>query len=70
MEFAFPVVDEMVDYVTEIVCEMARIFKIPVSEALALVNQHWDAFAIGHDNLLGHEEPEYWARTIYEQYKN
>jgi hypothetical protein len=65
-EFTFPVVDEMREYVSSIVEEMSGMFGIPMSEALAIVNEHWSSFEIGPDNLLGHEEPEYWARTIYE----
>jgi hypothetical protein len=69
LEFAFPVVDDMREYVSSIVEEMAWIFRIPKSDALAIVNEHWASFEIGPDNLLGHEEPEYWARTIFVQYR-
>ncbi|MGI5185571.1 hypothetical protein ACQEVZ_55945 [Dactylosporangium sp. CA-152071] len=68
-EFTFPVIDEMRDYVSSIVEEMARTFNISEAEALSIINDHWAFHEIGPDNLLGHEEPDYWARTIYGQYR-
>ncbi|GAA2849912.1 hypothetical protein Acy02nite_00010 [Actinoplanes cyaneus] len=67
-EFFFPVSDEMVEFVTEVVLDMSRIFEIPVAEALNIVNLHWESLEVGDDRLLGHEETEFWARTIYEQH--
>lgn len=69
LEFSFPVVEDMREFVSEIVFVMAKENAISVDEALGILNRHWKSFAIGDDNLLGHEEPEYWARTIYEQYR-
>lgn len=68
-DFAFPVVSDMQEYVSSIVEEMARMFGISKLDALAIVNDHWMSFEVGPDNLLGHEEPEYWARTIFDQYR-
>ncbi|SDZ51693.1 hypothetical protein SAMN05421684_6094 [Asanoa ishikariensis] len=64
-EFGFAVVEDMRDYAWAIVQEIVRIFGTSTSDALAMVNEHWASFAIGPDNLLGHEEPDYWARTIF-----
>lgn len=68
-DFAFPVIDDMQEYVSSIVEEMARIFRVSELDALAIVNERWASFEVGSDSLLGHEEPEYWARTIFGQHR-
>jgi hypothetical protein len=65
--YQFPVIDEMRPYVDAIVEDMSHIFGIGESEALEIINDHWRSFSIDSDNLLGHEEPDYWARLIYIQ---
>lgn len=60
--------DEALEYFEEIVGEMLAHFPVSHSEAVARLNRFWS----GQDfideldvNLLRHEDPEFWAKTIY-----
>jgi hypothetical protein len=68
-EFACPVVDDMREHVSSVVEEMVRIYGISSPDALAILNEHWASVEIRSDDLIGHEEPEYWARTIFPKYR-
>lgn len=59
---------EALDYFEDIIREMLVLFPITRSEAAGRLNRFW----AGHDftgelavNLLRHELPTYWAKTIY-----
>jgi len=65
-EFAFPVTDDMKEYLAEIVEEISRMYGVSESEALAIVSEHWASSEIGPDDIIGHEEPDYWARQSTE----
>lgn len=60
--------EEALDFYEEIVREMLLLFPITRAEAVGRLNKFW----AGQDfrgeldlNLLTHEEPTYWAKTIY-----
>jgi hypothetical protein len=58
--------DKARDYVEEIVHEMLVRFPITRDEAVGRVNQQWGHLDyIGDSDLIFHEEPDDWARTIY-----
>ena len=53
-------------YVDAILDEMVRLFSIPEEEALGRINRAWKALElIGDEDLIYHEDEEYWAKTIY-----
>ncbi|WP_143266179.1 MULTISPECIES: hypothetical protein [Amycolatopsis] len=56
------------DYFCEIVKYMVAEFGITEEEAIGRVNyetSHWDIYNPNFDDMLGHEEPAYWAHNIY-----
>ncbi len=64
--FTFQTDEESEAYCEEIFLEMARLFGISKSEAIGRINRDWDSLVlVGQDDVIYHEDPEYWAKTIY-----
>lgn len=65
---------EALAFCWQVAAEMVDLFGISLQEAVARVNRHWSqagadgrvprVWIVGLD-LVYHEEPDYWARTIY-----
>jgi hypothetical protein len=65
-KFAFQTDSDSEAYCQEIAREMAELFDIPESEAIGRMNRDWNGLAlVGEDDVIYHDEPEYWAKTIY-----
>lgn len=59
---------EALDYFEDIVREMLFLFPITRAEAVGRLNRFWAGRNFSNElsvNLLMHEEPDYWAKTIY-----
>jgi hypothetical protein len=59
---------EALDYFEDIVREMLFLFPITRAEAVGRLNRFWAGQNFSDElsvNLLMHEEPDYWAKTIY-----
>ena len=53
-------------YCDEIIRKMMNIFSISENEAVGRMNMLWDGLEIvGEDDLIYHEDVEYWVNTIY-----
>jgi hypothetical protein len=73
-EFACAGDAEALAFCWQVAAEMVDLFGISLQEAVARVNRHWSQpdgdgrvpmlWIVGLD-LVYHEEPDYWARTIY-----
>lgn len=60
--------EEALEYFEEIVCELVLLFPITRAEAAGRLNRFWSGQDFSREldvNLLRHEEPSYWAKTIY-----
>jgi len=66
-EFRMPVSAETLDTLREIVDELVGRFGMTRADGVARVNQAWGDLdlATGPD-LLGHEDPEYWASVLHD----
>ncbi|WP_459185034.1 hypothetical protein [Streptomyces sp.] len=61
-----PVPAEVEKYLDDIADEMASRYGIPLAEAVARINQHWERETFDEeDDLIFHELPEFWAGLIY-----
>jgi hypothetical protein len=60
---AFP---QALELFNEIAADMALSFSVPIEEAVARINQHWNGqeFLDARD-LIFHEDAHYWAMIIY-----
>jgi hypothetical protein len=59
---------DALDYFEEVVREMLLLFPITRSEAVGRLNRFWSGQDFSEEldvNLLRHEEPDYWAKTVY-----
>jgi hypothetical protein len=66
MELQLRMSDKARDYIEEIIHEMLVRFPITRAEAVGRVNDAWRHLDyIGDSDLIFHEMPSYWARTIY-----
>ena len=60
--------DEAFEYIGRIADAMASMFSIPRHEAVSRISLFWDGltFLTEHEIVtLLHEDPDYWARTVY-----
>lgn len=65
-QFEFETDDESLGFCNTIILEMVKLFAIGESEAVGRVNRFWKGQKIvGEDDLVYHEEENYWANTIY-----
>lgn len=66
MELQLRMSDKARDYIEEIIHEMLIRFPITRDEAVGRVNRQWGGLDyIGDSDLIFHETPDDWARTIY-----
>jgi len=59
---------EALDYFEDIIREMLFLFPITRAEAVGRLNRYWRGQEFSSDlsvNMLTHELPEFWAKTIY-----
>ncbi|WP_342570644.1 hypothetical protein MKY85_20545 [Paenibacillus sp. FSL R5-0749] len=58
-------------YCLEIVQELIGLFDISEKEAFLRINSFWEGNDFtSEDDLIFHELPEYWAKTIYYEKSN
>jgi hypothetical protein len=66
MELRLRMSEKARDYVEEIIHELLIRFPITRDEAVGRVNHQWEGLDyIGDADLIFHETPDDWARTIY-----
>lgn len=65
MKFEFEVDAEAQDFCCLIVSELVRNFGIDSSEALGRLNRAWRGISIVGDDIVYHEDEEFWAFNIY-----
>ncbi|MEU7613614.1 hypothetical protein [Micromonospora sp. NPDC049204] len=66
MELQLRMSDKARDFVEQVLHEMLVRFPITRDEAVGRVNQAWGHIDhIGDKDLIFHESPDEWARTIY-----
>lgn len=64
--FSFKTDQESYKYCEEILKKMVALFSIEESEALGRMNRSWEGQDLrGDDEVIYHEDEEYWANTIY-----
>lgn len=60
--------EEALEYFEEIACQMVLLFPITMDEAVGRINRFWKNRDITSEvevNMLLHEEPDSWAKTVY-----
>jgi hypothetical protein len=60
--------DDALEYFEEVVCELLLLFPITKDEAVGRVNRFWRCQDFSKKlkvDLLKHEDPTFWAKTIY-----
>ncbi len=60
--------EEALEYFEEIARQMILLFPITIDEAIGRINRFWKDRDITSEvevNMLLHEEPDYWAKTVY-----
>ncbi|MYT31701.1 MULTISPECIES: hypothetical protein [unclassified Streptomyces] len=59
-------VPETEEYLDDIANDMVTRFRIPLAEAVARINRHWEGKTFdSEDDLIFHEMPEFWADLLY-----
>ncbi len=65
-EFTFKTDEQSRDYCELILQEMVQLFGISEEEALVRMNRTWRGLEfLGDNDLIYHEDEEYWANNIY-----
>lgn len=60
--------DEALDYIEQIARQMVLLFPVAMDEAVGRINRFWAGQEFTSHvkvDVLLHEEPESWAKTIY-----
>jgi len=66
IRFEFETDPKSFSYCLDIVQRMIVLFNISENEALLRINRRWIGLALkGEDDLIYHEDEDYWANTIY-----
>lgn len=61
-----PAVPEAREYLDDIADDMVTRFGIPLAEAVARINEHWEGRSFdSEDDLIFHEMPGFWAVFLY-----
>jgi hypothetical protein len=63
-----PLPAKVEEYLDDIADAMVSRYGIPLAEAVARINEHWEGLAFEEeddDDLIFHELPEFWAGLIY-----
>lgn len=65
--FVFKTDEKSEEFCNQIAIKMVELFKITLEEAVGRINQAWaNSLSIeGCDNIIYHEEEDFWAKTIY-----
>jgi hypothetical protein len=64
-EFDFQTDDEGREFCELIIQEMISRFNISKEEAVGRLNDTWKGLTIGKDDIVFHEDEEFWANSIY-----
>jgi len=65
-EYPFAKDEKAASYCNDIANEMTQLFGISIDESKARIEKHWSHVELqGEDDVVYHEDPEYWANTIY-----
>lgn len=64
--YTFQTDEQSREFCEGILQEMVRRFGVSETEALGRINRAWSGLEIvGDDDLIYHEDEEYWAQNIY-----
>jgi hypothetical protein len=64
--FQFETDSQSAEFCEAIVNRMVSLFGITIDEAIGRLNQDWKGISItGPDDVIYHEDEDYWAKTIY-----
>ena len=63
--FEFVTDEESEEFCIEIAKKMIELFGISMDEAMGRINRCWEGLEIVGDDLIYHEDEEYWAKNIY-----
>lgn len=64
--FIFKTDKESYEYCVSIIDKMVELFGITKEEALGRMNKTWGNLElVGDDDLIYHEDEDYWANNIY-----
>ena len=63
--FQFKADNELIAFLDEVAEEMIQLLKITEEEAVGRINKAWEWLEPIGSDLIQHEEPSYWAKTIY-----
>ena len=65
-KWSFTCDEEFNSFCDEIIAEMVKLHEISEEEAAGRIDRHWKGQQIvGPDNMVYHEEPDFWANTVY-----
>lgn len=65
-KFEFVTDDQSAEYCKDIIEKMVSLFGIGTEEAIGRMNDYWRrASFLGPDDLIYHEDTDYWAYTLY-----
>lgn len=64
--FSFKTDEQSFEFCKSIIQEMVMLFGIDKDEAIGRMNRLWTGLEfLGDEDLIYHEDEEYWANTIY-----
>ena len=64
-QFIFTTDNKSYAFCLAIAEEMEKLFQIPYDEAIGRINRQWQGLTIVGQDLIYHEDEEFWAKTIY-----
>jgi len=65
-KFEFKTDAQSLTFCENIIARMMILFGITVEEAISRINRDWRGLKlIGAEDVIYHEDEEYWAKTIY-----
>ena len=65
MDFAFFTDSRSRHFCESIASEMSALFGISAEEAVGRINRAWSGLSIIGDDIVHHEDEEFWAFNIY-----
>ena len=66
MKFEFETDEQSEGFVASIANRMVSLFGISIDEAVGRINRDWKGLKIiGSNEVIYHEDEDYWAKTIY-----
>jgi hypothetical protein len=64
-KFTFIIDEEAQAFCYKIAENMTSFFHISMDDAITRINQHWKGQTIVGNDIVYHEDPEFWAKAIY-----